>query len=326
MLAVGLALVAGGSARAAQTTPRLAVSLSAVSEHLSHGQKVTVLEGREGSAELVRVGVVRGVQSTPPGGVWHPGSYRVGGADPVFVSVRQVNGSPAYVAWIDHTITRLALYPGLQEPAVASPRGLGEVPSGQRWRLLATFNGGFKSVAGAGGILVNGRVDERLQVGLGTLVEYRDGTVAILNWQGRTRPGALVLARQNLPPLVWAGRPTPRAGDSSLWGATLGGGAAVWRTAVGVTQHGDLVYAAAGGQTASSLAALMVRLGAIRAIELDINPQWASFIGYARRGGRDPIKLVPNPQQSAYRYLSPDNRDFFAVYTRLGGGPFVPFR
>lgn len=70
----------------------------------------------------------------------------------------------------------------------------------------------------------------------------------------------------------------------------------------------------------------MIRLGAERAIELDINPEWPSFIGYLHRGGRDPVALVPNRQQSAYRYLTPDNRDFFAVYTRAGGGPYVPFR
>jgi len=244
----------------------------------------------------------------------------------VLVATRQANGSTAYVAWVDHTRTRLALYPGLQEPATAVPRGLGEVPSGQRWRLLATFNGGFKSVAQAGGFLVNGRVDEPLQPGDGTLVEYRDGTVAILDWEGRTRPGALVLARQNLPPLVWAGHQTARASDTSLWGVTYGGGAAVWRTAIGIDRHGDLLYAAAPAQTAASLAALMVRLGAVRAIELDINPSTPTFIGYGSRGGRDPITLVPNPQQSTYRYLTPDKRDFFAVYTRAGGGPSVPFR
>jgi len=99
----------------------------------------------------------------------------------------------------------------------------------------------------------------------------------------------------------------------------------VWRTAVGIDRHGDLVYAAADGQTAASLAAVMVHLGAVRAVQLDINPEWPSFIAYGRRGGRDPYKLVPNYRQSAYRYLSPDNRDFFAVYTRPGGGPFEPF-
>jgi hypothetical protein len=278
--------------------------------------------GSAGAASFARL-----VAHTPPGGgIWHGGSYPVAGAPPLLVGVRWVNGWPAYVAWIDHTRTRLALYPGLQEPPAALPRGRGEVPSGQRWRLLATFNGGFRSAAGAGGFLVNGRVDAPLQKGFGTLVEYRDGSLAILNWQGRTSPGTLVLARQNLPPLVWAGRPTARTSENWLWGTTLGGGAAVWRTAVGVTQRGDLVYAAAAGQTASSLAALMVQIGAARAIELDINAEWPSFIGYARRGGRNPVKLVPNPQQSAYRYLASDNRDFFAVYTRAGGGPFVPFR
>jgi hypothetical protein len=100
----------------------------------------------------------------------------------------------------------------------------------------------------------------------------------------------------------------------------------VWRTAVGIDRHGNLLYAAADQQTPASLAALMIHVGAVRAIELDINPEWASFNGYANRGGRNPIKLVPNSQQSAYRWLSPDSRDFFAVYTRAGGGALVPFR
>jgi hypothetical protein len=235
------------------------------------------------------------------------------------------NGSTAYVAWIDHTRTRLALYPGTEEPVAASPRGLGEVPQGQRWRLLATFNGGFKSDANAGGFLVNGQTTEPLHRGFGTLVEYRNGTVAILNWQGRTNPHLLVLARQNLPPLVWAGRANPTVTDYRLWGLTYGGVPAVWRTAIGITSRGDLIYAAANGQTAASLATLMVELGAIRAIELDINPQVPTFIGYAHRGGRAPTAFVPNPMQSTNRYLTPDKRDFFAVYARGGGGPFVPF-
>ncbi len=262
--------------------------------------------------------------SPPRGGSWHPGSYRLGPAYPVLVGSRLANGSPAYVAWIGHARTRLALYPGLREPAGASPRGLAEVPNGQRWRLLATFNGGFKSNAGGGGFVVNGHVYEPLQAGFGTLVEYRDGALAILKWRRSISPGSLVLARQNLTPLVWASRPSARARDSRLWGATLGGGPSVWRSALGITRAGDLLYAAAGGQTPLSLAALLVRIGAVRAIELDINPEWPSFIGYRKRAGRDPLKLVPNPQQSAYRYLSPDTRDFFAVYTRAGGGPFVP--
>ena len=257
---------------------------------------------------------------------WRAGTYAVTGAPAVWLGTRYENGSPVYLARIDHTRTRLALYPGLTEPPIASPRGAGEVPFGERWRLLATFNGGFKANAGAGGFVVNGRVDEPLVAGMGTLVEYRDGSLAILDWQGNTPVRALVLARQNLPPLVWAGRPAARAADPALWGATLGGGTAVWRSAVGVTAAGDLVYAAGGGQTPLSLAQALVSAGAVRAIELDINPEWPSFTSFRARGGRGAVKLVPNPQQSTYRFLTPDNRDFFAVYTRAGGGAFVPFR
>jgi hypothetical protein len=258
---------------------------------------------------------------------WSAGTYAVGQASPILVSTcATATGFTGYVVWIDHATTRLALYPGLSDPSYAAPRGTGEIPFGQRWRLLAAFNSGFKTSAGAGGFLVNGHVDDPLQNGLGTLVETRDGSVGILDWRGRTSPARLVLARQNLPPLVWNGTPNATVADVPAWGATLGGGAAVWRTALGVTAQGDLVYAAAGAQTPASLASLIIRIGAVRAIELDINPEWPSFVTYRRRGGADPKMVVPNPQEPSNRYLTPDSRDFFVVYTRAGGGPFVPFR
>ena len=260
-------------------------------------------------------------------GVWQPATYSVTGSPAVLATTfRTAAGVTVYAALMDHTRTRLALYPGLGEPPVAAPRGPAEVPQGQRWRLLATFNGGFKHNSGAGGFLVNGRVDEPLQSGLGTVVEYRTGRVDIVSWHGQAPQGALVLARQNLPLLVDRGRASPGVGELWRWGVTVGHYAQVWRTALGIDRHGDLVYGAADAQTAASLAAVMIHLGAVRAVQLDINPEWPSFIAYGRRGGRSPDKLVPNYRQSADRYLSPDNRDFFAVYARPGGGPFVPFR
>ena len=76
----------------------------------------------------------------------------------------------------------------------------------------------------------------------------------------------------------------------------------------------------------STLASILIRAGAVRAIELDINTEWPSFITYTRWGAHDPSKLVPNGLQSSTRYLSPDDRDFFAVYRRisttLSGVPF----
>jgi hypothetical protein len=39
-----------------------------------------------------------------------------------------------------------------------------------------------------------------------------------------------------------------------------------------------------------------------------------------------PTLVEPQPMQSASRYLAPDDRDFFAVYRRLPGPVWVPFK
>jgi hypothetical protein len=243
----------------------------------------------------------------------------------------RVPGSAAtgYVAVVDHARTSLALYPGTAEPPSAAPRGPASVPYGERWRLLATFNGGFKYGASGptNGFAVDGHTYVPFQRGLGTLIAYRDGRVDVRAWRGgAAAPAGVVLARQNLPLIVDRGRPVPSIGNGWEWGATLGGVPAVWRTSVGVDRNGDLVYAAAGDVTAAGLASVLVRAGALRAIELDINPEWPTFIVYAHAHGLHPKMFVPNPQQSPERYLSPDSRDFFAVYRRTRGRQTVPFR
>jgi len=264
-------------------------------------------------------------------GVWHAVTPLVRGAPPVLVTTFRPDPVyprvVAYVAWVDHTRTQLALYPGRYEPPGRPQRGPLSVPWGERWRLLATFNSGFAYRDGHGGFAVNGKVFTPLVRGVGTVVGYANGRVNVVAWHGGAAPGrGVVFARQNLPLIVDGGRPNPNLSDSSAWGATLGNAIRVWRTGVGVDRHGNLVYAAADYQTVGSLAAILVRAGAVRAIELDINPQWPTFNAYARSGARDPVKVVPNVQQSATRYLSPDDRDFFAVYRRLrplmGSVPF----
>ncbi|HKI91784.1 MAG TPA: hypothetical protein VJ986_05755, partial [Gaiellaceae bacterium] len=71
---------------------------------------------------------------------------------------------------------------------------------------------------------------------------------------------------------------------------------------------------------------ILIRAGAVRALELDINAEWPSFITYGHFGARDPSKLVPNSQQASTRYLVPDDRDFFSLYRRVPGATTVPFK
>ncbi|MHB8648774.1 MAG: phosphodiester glycosidase family protein [Gaiellaceae bacterium] len=263
-------------------------------------------------------------------GAWRSVGPSVGGRPPILVTTfRSDRAYPrvvAYVAWLDHTRTQLALYPGRYEPPSSAPRGPMMVPWGQRWRLLAVFNSGFTYRDGHGGFALDGRVFTPLRQGAGTLVAYRNGRVDVVAWRGGPAPARnVVLARQNLPLIVQAGRPSSALNDTAAWGATLGNAVRVWRSGVGVDRHGDLVYAAADYQTVGSLAGILIRAGAVRAIELDINTEWPTFNTFARFGGRDAAKLVPNPLQSAQRYLVPDDRDFFAVLKRLpNGSPLVP--
>jgi hypothetical protein len=264
-------------------------------------------------------------------GVWQATGQWVNGGPPLLVttfrSERRYPRIVAYVAWIDHTRTQLGLYPGRYEPPGASPRGPMEVPNGQRYRLVATFNSGFTYGDGHGGFAVNGQTVTSLRTGQGTLVAYRNGRVDVITWRGGSHlPRWLVLARQNLPLIVDRGQVNPRLDDSNRWGDTLGTAVRVWRSGVGIDRHGNLIYAAADLQTARTMAAILIHAGAVRAIELDINPEWPTFITYSSSGGHDPIKLVPNYQQPATRYLVPDDRDFFAVYRRgartIAGVPF----
>ncbi len=255
-------------------------------------------------------------------GVWHP-TFRGGGARPP-VLIASFRPNPDYptqvagVAWIDHTRTTVHLYPGIKEPAVALPdRGPEEVPTALRHRLVATFNSGFKLADSHGGFAYHGRTYAPLQNGLATLVGYASGKLDLISWTGGSAAGSnVVFARQNLPLIVNDGKPNPNLSDGPEWGSTLGNAVQVWRSAVGIDGHGNLLYAAANYQTVRSLANILIRAGAVRAMELDINAEWTSFITYRSSGALDPSNLLASMEPPVDRYLSPDDRDFFAVYVK----------
>ena len=264
-------------------------------------------------------------------GQWRPVGQTVGGVPAMYTTVfRSEADYPSivtYAVWIDATRTRLALYPGRYEPPNANPRGPMMIPQGQRQWALAAFNSGFKQKDGGGGWIVNGHVDVPMVAGRGTVVAYPDGRVDVLSWSSSIPPGSVVLARQNLPLIVMNGKPNPALNATQRWGYTLNNSVRVWRSAVGVDAHGNLIYVAADNQTAPSIAAGLVRAGAVRGVELDINAEWPTFNVYALPGCRNPFKVVPNYQQPASRYLTPDDRDFFVVYAQrpgVTGNPGVP--
>jgi hypothetical protein len=292
-------------------------ALAAQASAAAHGaHRVTVHYYRPANI----VPLTRGL---PGEGIWQATFANGGSRPPVLIT--QFRPEPLQypqvvvgVAWIDHTRTSVQVYPGRQEPAVPlANRGPEEVPDSLRSALVATFNSGFKLQDSGGGFAYNGHTYAPLQDGLGTIVRYSDGSVNVIRWEyGAHAPPNVVWARQNLPLIVSGGKPNPALNDSSQWGATLGNQALVWRSAVGIDSRGNLLYAAGPDQGLDTLATTMIHAGAVRAMEMDINTYWTSFISYRYRGATDPANLLSSMDRSPLRYLSPDDRDFFAVYLR----------
>jgi hypothetical protein len=254
-------------------------------------------------------------------GVWRATRLRTATGAPLLITT--LRNQPEYprvlagLAWIDTRRTTLALNPGRLEPSVPIPRGSMDVPQGDRGRLLATFNSAFKLSDSHGGFVLNGHTYATMHNGLATIVGYRSGSVNVVDWRyGAHAPGAVAFARQNLPLIVNAGHPNPNLSGGAEWGATVGNAILVWRSGIGVDRHGDLIYAAGEDQTTGSLADTLAHAGAVRAMELDINSYWVSFITYGAPDARAPVNLLSGMERPATRYLTPDDRDFFALYSR----------
>jgi hypothetical protein len=258
----------------------------------------------------------------PGEGAWRGTGPLVRGAPAVLVTTFRPDPSyPAMVAgvaWIDSTRAWIQLYPGRYEPP-DSGNAAAAVPVQLHASLVATFNSGFKLEDSGGGFVAFGHVYAPLRDGAATLIRYRDGSADVRAWTGGPDPGSGVeLARQNLPLIVSGGRLNPNLSDGPEWGATLGNAVRVWRSGVGIDAHGNLIYAAADDQTVTSLAQILRRAGAVRAMELDINSEWVTFNFYSAGGAAGAEKLLPGMTRDATRYLTPDDRDFFAVYVRRG--------
>jgi hypothetical protein len=225
--------------------------------------------------------------------------------------------------WIDPTLLRVALVPGAQEPGGTWPQPPDVTDAGLS-TIVAAFNGGFRMADAHGGFYLDGRQAVLLRPGAASIVVYSDGRINIGSWGSEvTMTPKVTAVLQNLVPIVDHGQPAPNAtySDTQIWGATLGANTVVARSGIGVTASGALIYVAGPALTARSLAESLQRAGAMRAMALDINPEWVTFNFYghpnpADPSQLDPAKLYPQMQRPATRYLGPtqESRDFFTVF------------
>jgi hypothetical protein len=199
-------------------------------------------------------------------------------------------------------------------PALSGLHGGPAVRGAERRSLLAAFNGGFMLSVRVGGYEQAGHVISPLARGLASLVIDRSGAAVIGTWgHGLPRPGEAVYSvRQNLRLLVSGGHAAAAAANWRLWGSTLGGGEYVARSALGQDAAGNLIYAASMSASPAALATALVRAGARRAMELDINPEWVQ-LDVARRAGGALRAAIPGQVRPPGQYLTGWTRDFVAV-------------
>ncbi len=231
---------------------------------------------------------------TPGEGIWAPAGRTVDGLPAVYETALVPPGGsvPAGIAWMDTHLLSARLYSGSVSPGGGPYAYTAPVAETDAASLVAVFNGGFKMADAGGGYYTEGRMVDPLVSGAASLVIYADGSVNIGAWgTDVTMTPQVVAVRQNLVPLVAAGVPTPQAlsPDWQAWGNTCGATSCApsvpgveqqWRSGVGVTSDGALVYATGPDLTPGQLAQLLAAAGAIRGMELDINPDWTVFVTY----------------------------------------------
>ncbi len=229
-----------------------------------------------------------------------------------------VNG----IASIDQRLVRFYLRPGYEDPGYGNWNAPYDVPAGSRKNLLATFNGGFVIADAQGGFYLNGGYHDSLVTGAASVVYYKNGTIKIGEW-GRdfTMNSSIVGVRQNLKLLVDNGQISPNLDQDveTSWGATLGGGYFVWRSGLGITKDGRIVYVYGPALDVQDVADLLQRAGAVEGMQMDINPAWMKFDYYHANGDPSdpaPVPLLSAQEPSPYSYYTPSARDFTAVYAR----------
>ncbi|HVB71275.1 MAG TPA: hypothetical protein VND83_07230 [Acidimicrobiales bacterium] len=276
--------------------------------------------------------IVSPVANPLPGeGVWHVVGRRTANGVPTvyeaFVRPDPVHTSYVVgVAWMDPTLLKAQLYSGSFIPGTGGPFAYtAPVSAKNSETLVAAFNAGFRMQDANGGYYTQGKTIIPLRNGAASVVIFKDGTMTVGAWgHGLTMDNQVASVRQNLDLIVNNYKAVPGLANQNTdkWGKTLGGTFNVWRSGLGVTRTGALVYVGGPAMSISDLANVLVRAGARYGMELDINTDWvqySSFTGALNapiNGGNGTSLLGQMTEPPTIYFTSWWARDFFTMSLR----------
>lgn len=260
-------------------------------------------------------------------GQWQQASAMAGRPASVFTTFVRPDPNHASVvagvARFDQNLVVTRLIAGTREPSGLGWPGGSRVPTEVRASLLATFNSGFKMKDANGGFVSDGRTAVPLRDGAASAVIDTAGKVRVGAWGRDVGPGPDVVAvRQNLELVIDHGQVVPGldVNADGRWGSASNQLQYTWRSGLGVTADGSLVYVGGAGLTLSTLTAALADAGAVSAMELDIHSQMVDAFTYDHSAHLPDhltgTPLLPSMPGPADRYLQSDQRDFFAVTAR----------
>jgi hypothetical protein len=265
----------------------------------------------------------------PGEGVWHVAGRETANGVPTmyeaFVRPDAVHTSYVVgVAWMDPTLLSAQLYSGSYIPGGGPYKFSAPISPKASQSLVAAFNAGFRVQDSNGGYYTDGKNVVPLVNNAASVVIYKDGTMTVGSWGTQVwMSNQVASVRQNLDLIVNHGRAVAGLKDqnSVKWGKTLGGSFNVWRSGLGVTQDGAIVYVGGPALSISDLANVLVLAGAVRGMQLDINTGWVEFaafhgpIGAVLNGANSSALLSSMPTGSRY-FETWWDRDFFTMSLR----------
>jgi hypothetical protein len=227
---------------------------------------------------------------------------------------------------------------GIEDPEpVTGPHGPGRIPRDPAIyrRVVAAFNGAFKTEHGHYGMMVHRHVLLPPVPGSATVVVLDDARIGFGTWGADHKVGgiegvnddSILSFRQNLDPLLDRGQVNPSG--RNLWGFTLPGkGAQTERSGLCVTASGHLLYAWGDDVSATKLAGAMKMGGCNYAMHLDMNPYHTGFLFAALDdlpGKKYRSQLLTTAMSiPTDRYIQYSPKDFFYVMRHEAAPPPIP--
>jgi len=223
-------------------------------------------------------------------GVWHVAGRTTANGIPTMYEafVRPDAVHTSYVVgfvWMDTNLLTALLYSGSQIPGGGPFWHNAPISAIRSKTLVAAFNAGFMMQNADGGYFTDGKTYKKLRNGAASVVIFKNGRMVVAKW-GRDvlMTNQIASVRQNLDLIVDNSKEIHglRNPTSTKWGTVVGPNQDVWRSGLGITKSGALVYVGGPGMSLSDLANVMLRAGVEEGMELDYGLDWvqlSSFTG-----------------------------------------------